>query len=410
MLGAGAAAGAIVAGYRPGRRAAPAEAAPAACGAASDRPGDRRIRAARAHDAGPHAASRAARHRRVQADRRRPGRAAPAARRSDQAARPRRPGERRAVLAFGQLTDMHIMDAQSPARVEFLDRFNDPDSPVRRRAAVRCVLPRQEMMTAHVGEAMVQAMNTVRRGPGNRTASGVHHGNRRQRRQHAVQRVALADRPARRRARAAGLRRPHQVRRRCRSRRLRRAVLASGRDAGRADRRPAACPLRLPDRARTARRGAPAVPRDRAAHAVAHRVRQPRRAGPGQHPVVGDHRRGRHGQRQDQQPAARHRHHPSWRSGCWPAIPRRCRPCSAGRPGSSHPTPRAVRCRARRRSPNTSARAAGRTVTATARANLSTGNAYYAFDHGPGAVHRPRHRQPFRWRQRARSTPTNSRG
>ena len=41
-----------------------------------------------------------------------------------------RHGSRRAILALGQLTDMHIMDAQSPARVEFLDRFNDPDNPL----------------------------------------------------------------------------------------------------------------------------------------------------------------------------------------------------------------------------------------------------------------------------------------
>src|SRR5690349_7163349 len=44
----------------------------------------------------------------------------------------RRPAGRRGgrpILAFGQLTDIHAMDTQSPARVEFLDRYNDPDSP-----------------------------------------------------------------------------------------------------------------------------------------------------------------------------------------------------------------------------------------------------------------------------------------
>ena len=43
----------------------------------------------------------------------------------------RRPGKarRRGILAMGQLTDMHLMDAQSPARVEFLDRLDDPGSP-----------------------------------------------------------------------------------------------------------------------------------------------------------------------------------------------------------------------------------------------------------------------------------------
>ena len=35
----------------------------------------------------------------------------------------------RPLIALGQLTDQHVLDAQSPARVEFLDRYNDPDSP-----------------------------------------------------------------------------------------------------------------------------------------------------------------------------------------------------------------------------------------------------------------------------------------
>ena len=34
---------------------------------------------------------------------------------------------RRPVIALGQLTDMHVVDAQSPARVEFLDHYNDPE-------------------------------------------------------------------------------------------------------------------------------------------------------------------------------------------------------------------------------------------------------------------------------------------
>ncbi len=76
-----------------------------------------------------------------------------------------RPGRRRALLALGQLTDMHIMDAQSPARVEFLDRFNDPDSPLAGVLPFDASYRAHEMLTAHVAEAMVQAMNAVRQGP-----------------------------------------------------------------------------------------------------------------------------------------------------------------------------------------------------------------------------------------------------
>jgi metallophosphoesterase (TIGR03767 family) len=76
-----------------------------------------------------------------------------------------RHGQRRPILAMGQLTDMHIMDAQSPARVEFLDRFNDPDNPLAGLLPFESSYRAQDMLTAHVAEAMVQAMNAVRHGP-----------------------------------------------------------------------------------------------------------------------------------------------------------------------------------------------------------------------------------------------------
>ena len=78
---------------------------------------------------------------------------------------PARHGERRAVIALGQFTDMHILDAQSPARVEFLDRFNDPDNPLAGILPFESSYRTQEMLTAQVAEAMVQAMNAVRHGP-----------------------------------------------------------------------------------------------------------------------------------------------------------------------------------------------------------------------------------------------------
>jgi metallophosphoesterase (TIGR03767 family) len=72
---------------------------------------------------------------------------------------------RRAIAAFGQLTDMHILDAQSPARVEFLDRYNDPGSPFASVLPFQSSWRPQEMLTAQVAEAMVQAINRVRRAP-----------------------------------------------------------------------------------------------------------------------------------------------------------------------------------------------------------------------------------------------------
>ena len=72
----------------------------------------------------------------------------------------RRAATRRGVLAFGHLTDVHVIDAQSPARVEFIDRFRDMIG----------VFPEgghrpQEILSTQVGEAMVQAVNRVGRGP-----------------------------------------------------------------------------------------------------------------------------------------------------------------------------------------------------------------------------------------------------
>ncbi|MEU5992893.1 TIGR03767 family metallophosphoesterase [Spirillospora sp. NPDC047418] len=72
----------------------------------------------------------------------------------------RRAATRRGLLAFGHLTDVHIIDAQSPARVEFIDRIRDlvsgfPEGGYRP----------QEILTTQVAEAMVQAVNRVGRGP-----------------------------------------------------------------------------------------------------------------------------------------------------------------------------------------------------------------------------------------------------
>jgi metallophosphoesterase (TIGR03767 family) len=81
------------------------------------------------------------------------------------APRAARTPHRQAILAFGQLTDIHVMDTQSPARVEFLDRHNDPDSPFAGLLPFESSYRAQEFLSAHIADAMVRAMNLIRRGP-----------------------------------------------------------------------------------------------------------------------------------------------------------------------------------------------------------------------------------------------------
>ncbi|WP_067461277.1 TIGR03767 family metallophosphoesterase [Actinomadura macra] len=73
----------------------------------------------------------------------------------------RRAATRRGILAFGHLTDVHVVDAQSPARVEFVDRLKDGLLLLPVEGAYRP----QEILSTQVADAMVQAMNKVGRGP-----------------------------------------------------------------------------------------------------------------------------------------------------------------------------------------------------------------------------------------------------
>ncbi len=89
--------------------------------------------------------------------------------RSDLGAVPRdgRVGTRVALAAFAHLTDVHIIDAQSPMRVEFLDRLDDayqPGDPTLGGFLSSSYRP-QEMLTAQTSDAMVQAINRVGVGP-----------------------------------------------------------------------------------------------------------------------------------------------------------------------------------------------------------------------------------------------------
>lgn len=73
---------------------------------------------------------------------------------------------RTAVLSFAHLTDVHIIDAQSPARVEYVDRLEDTygGAPTLGGLLSSSYRP-QEMLTPQIADSMVRAVNRVGRGP-----------------------------------------------------------------------------------------------------------------------------------------------------------------------------------------------------------------------------------------------------
>jgi len=72
------------------------------------------------------------------------------------AASPGREGRREPLASIVHLTDVHVIDAQSPARVEFTDRLPGPFASAFRP---------QEAMSTQVASAMVERVNAVARGP-----------------------------------------------------------------------------------------------------------------------------------------------------------------------------------------------------------------------------------------------------
>ena len=77
-----------------------------------------------------------------------------------------RPGGRlHGVLCFVHLTDLHVMDAQSPARLDFLDRLGDSDSPHAAALGRVGTYRPQEPFSYHVVEAMARAVRSLGGGP-----------------------------------------------------------------------------------------------------------------------------------------------------------------------------------------------------------------------------------------------------
>lgn len=69
------------------------------------------------------------------------------------------------LLAFAQFSDIHVVDHQSPGRVEWLDRFEDPNDLGLIPGLLSSSYRPHEMLSAHVADAMVRAVNDVATGP-----------------------------------------------------------------------------------------------------------------------------------------------------------------------------------------------------------------------------------------------------
>jgi metallophosphoesterase (TIGR03767 family) len=84
---------------------------------------------------------------------------------ADRALRPAWHRSARPLLVIAQLSDTHVMDHQSPGRAELMDRYSDPDSPVRPDAGIVGTYRAQELFTYQVAAAMVRAVQQIRAAP-----------------------------------------------------------------------------------------------------------------------------------------------------------------------------------------------------------------------------------------------------
>ena len=69
------------------------------------------------------------------------------------------------IATFIHLSDLHVCDSQSPARLEFLDRLADPDHPLSELIGYVGTYRAQEFLTTQVVEAMVDSANKISKGP-----------------------------------------------------------------------------------------------------------------------------------------------------------------------------------------------------------------------------------------------------
>lgn len=77
-----------------------------------------------------------------------------------------RAATRQPLLTFAHMTDVHLIDEQSPMRMEYVDRLEDKYSPGDIVPGLLSSSYRaHEMLTLHVAESMVRAINSVGVGP-----------------------------------------------------------------------------------------------------------------------------------------------------------------------------------------------------------------------------------------------------
>ena len=78
---------------------------------------------------------------------------------------PQFPENSEPLLLLHHLSDLHVCDAQSPLRPEYLDRWADPNSPIRDLVSTIGTYRPHAMLSPHVVEAMVESLNAVKVGP-----------------------------------------------------------------------------------------------------------------------------------------------------------------------------------------------------------------------------------------------------
>ena len=68
------------------------------------------------------------------------------------------------LLTFIHISDLHICDAQSPARIELTDRFADPHNPMSAVIPFVGAYRAQEILTTQTLESMIRTVNSIKRG------------------------------------------------------------------------------------------------------------------------------------------------------------------------------------------------------------------------------------------------------